>query len=167
MNCGCKKLLLPSIRFFCIVLTKLINLYYPFSTTSLSVSMLKFHRSRTSEVALLMMTSTTLCSFPASSHSFVEKQAQKARHHEPIWSLKVQSNLLSIDCNKKPAKLTRKLRGQIGNKRFHLFVLSQQHREAIFLHLPETLLRVHPSVIQNTDLKIQKKIRQNSHNTEK
>lgn len=44
---------------------------HPFSTTSASVTMLKFQRSSTSLVALLMITSTILCSFPASSHSAI------------------------------------------------------------------------------------------------
>lgn len=43
--------------------------HYPFSTTSLSVSILKFHLSNTSPEALLMITRTTLCSFPVSNHS--------------------------------------------------------------------------------------------------
>lgn len=42
---------------------------HPVSTTSPSVSTLKFHLSSTSEVALLMITRTILCSFPFSSHS--------------------------------------------------------------------------------------------------
>lgn len=37
---------------------------HPFSTTSLSVSMLKFHRSRTSFVAILAITNTTLWRVP-------------------------------------------------------------------------------------------------------
>ena len=47
---------------------------YPCSTTSPSVSMLKFHLSRTSLVALLIITRTILCNFPVSSHSLQENQ---------------------------------------------------------------------------------------------
>jgi hypothetical protein len=53
---------------------ELVNVTHPFWTTSESVSMLKFQRSSTSEVAWLMITSTILCSFPASSHSASEIQ---------------------------------------------------------------------------------------------
>lgn len=48
----------------------------PFSTTWLSVSIRKFHLSKTSPVALLIITNTTLCNFPASSHSLDQKQNQ-------------------------------------------------------------------------------------------
>jgi hypothetical protein len=53
---------------------ELVNVTHLFWTTSESVSMLKFQRSSTSEVAWLMITSTILCSFPASSHSASEIQ---------------------------------------------------------------------------------------------
>lgn len=72
----------------------LFSLMTPLSTTSGSVWMLKFHRSSTSEVALLMITSTILCSFPASSHSArgnagntgkINQQQQKKKKKETKW----------------------------------------------------------------------------------
>lgn len=54
-----------------------VEFFYPCSTTSPSVSILKFHLSRTSLLDLLIITSTTLCNFPASSHSKTNFTIQK------------------------------------------------------------------------------------------